>query len=74
MSKVNSTIVVGANQTEAYLPILKDKRIGIVANQTSVIFKKKIRKFKFLNYNHIVDSLLKLNINIKKSVFTRTWL
>ncbi|MBL4888201.1 MAG: DUF1343 domain-containing protein, partial [Flavobacteriaceae bacterium] len=30
---------VGANQTEIYFPLLKGKHIGIVANQTSVIFK-----------------------------------
>ena len=33
-------ISVGANQLEIYLPKLKNKSIGIVANQTSVIFKK----------------------------------
>ena len=27
-------IIVGANQTNAYLPFLKGKRIGIMANQT----------------------------------------
>ena len=31
-------IVVGANRLEKYLPLLEGKRIGIVANQTSVIF------------------------------------
>lgn len=31
--------VVGANQTAAYLPSLRNKRMGIVANQTSVIFR-----------------------------------
>ena len=38
--KIDSTLIVGANQTENYLPLLKGKRIGVVANQTSVIFKK----------------------------------
>ena len=33
-------IIAGANQTEAYLPLLKGKRVGIVANQTTVIFKQ----------------------------------
>jgi len=32
-------IIVGANQTERYLPLLNGKRVGIVANQTSVVFK-----------------------------------
>ncbi len=58
--KIDSTLIVGANQTENYLPLLKGKRIGIVANQTSVIFKSET------SYTHLVDSLLSLNINIKK--------
>ncbi len=52
-------IVVGANRTEQYLSLLQDKRVGVVANQTSVIFKDE-------TYTHIVDSLLSLNIDIKK--------
>ncbi|WP_411893754.1 exo-beta-N-acetylmuramidase NamZ domain-containing protein [Winogradskyella sp. A2] len=63
---IDKPIIVGANQTEQYLPLLKGKRVGIVANQTSVIFRKKIRKFNVLNYKHIVDSLIELNINVKK--------
>ena len=62
----DSTIVVGANQTEEYLPLLKGKRVGIVANQTSVIFKDGSQKTKDGNYTHLVDSLLSLNIDIKK--------
>ncbi|WP_179344035.1 exo-beta-N-acetylmuramidase NamZ family protein [Winogradskyella ursingii] len=63
-------ILLGANRTEIYLPILKDKRIGVVANQTSVIFRDKSEisekgKEERL-YTHLVDSLLKLNIEIKK--------
>ncbi len=45
----------GAEQTEAYLPLLKNKRIGILGNQTSVI-----------GNTHLVDSLKSLNINIVK--------
>ncbi|WP_299556138.1 DUF1343 domain-containing protein [Seonamhaeicola sp.] len=56
--------VVGANQTEAYLPLLKGKRVGIVANQTSVIFT--FQQAQDTNYTHLVDSLLALNIDIKK--------
>lgn len=62
----NKKIIVGANRTEVYLPLLEGKRVGIVANQTSVIFRKRIRKFTVLNYAHIVDSLLERNINITK--------
>ncbi len=55
-------IVVGANQTEAYLNLLKGKRIAIAANNTSVIFKND-------DNQHLVDSLLSLNIKIEK-IFT----
>lgn len=59
-ANTSSEIITGANQTEAYLDFLKNKKIGIVGNQTSVIKSKKA------NYTHLVDSLLSLNINIKK--------
>ncbi|WP_431159057.1 exo-beta-N-acetylmuramidase NamZ family protein [Winogradskyella poriferorum] len=36
----DKTIIVGANQTEKYIPLLKGKRVGIVANQTSLINKR----------------------------------
>jgi len=55
-----SSIVVGANNLDMYLPLIKGKRIAVVANQTSVIFKGKGQ------YTHLVDSLLELNINVKK--------
>jgi uncharacterized protein YbbC (DUF1343 family) len=65
--KNDSSIIVGANQTQAYLPILKGKRIGLVANQTSVIFKNDNNSAtKIKEYTHLVDSLLSLNIVIKK--------
>lgn len=55
-------IEVGANRTAEYLPLLKNKRVGIVANPTSVIF----RSHKNGAYTHLVDSLVKLGINIQK--------
>jgi uncharacterized protein YbbC (DUF1343 family) len=48
-------IITGADQTEKYLPYLKGKRIGIVANQSSII-----------GHKSSVDSLLSLGINIVK--------
>ena len=48
-------IITGADQTEKYLPYLKGKRIGLVANQSSIIGKKSS-----------VDSLVSLGINIVK--------
>lgn len=53
------TIKVGANQTEKYLKLLKDKQVGVVGNQSSVIFNDH-------GYTHLVDSLLSLNIDVKK--------
>ena len=81
-TKNDSIIIVGANQTRAYLSLLKGKRVGIVANQTSVIFKKE--KLQVIDVDpetneqslrcivkkntmtHLVDSLISLNIDIKK--------
>lgn len=60
------TIKVGANQTEKYLRLLETKRVGVVGNQSSVIFKDKNRKNDLGDYTHLVDSLLSLNINVKK--------
>lgn len=45
----------GAEQTEKYVPLLKGKRVAILANQTSIIGKETT-----------VDSLLKLGVNIVK--------
>ena len=69
-------IIVGANQTENYLELLKGKRVGVVANQTSVIFKdveldnEQIATSQKAprndEYTHLVDSLLALNVDIKK--------
>ncbi|MEO6347972.1 MAG: DUF1343 domain-containing protein [Aquaticitalea sp.] len=58
-SKEDKTIISGANQTTDYLPLLKGKSVGVVANQTSVIFKGD-------TYIHLVDSLLSLNIKVTK--------
>lgn len=52
-------ITVAANQTEKYIPLLKGKSIAVVANQTSLIFKN-------TGHTHLVDSLLALEIDIKK--------
>ena len=65
---INSLPVLpGAQQTSIYLPLLQGKNIGVVSNQTSVIFKVKSLKSKGeSNYTHLVDSLLSLNIKIIK--------
>ncbi|WP_417889401.1 exo-beta-N-acetylmuramidase NamZ domain-containing protein [Xanthomarina gelatinilytica] len=64
-SQVNSNdsqIVVGANQTEKYMPLIQGKRIGVVANLTSVIFKNEAQT----TYTHLVDSLLALQMDLRK--------
>lgn len=53
-------IKTGADRTERYLPLLKGKRIAIVANQTSVISNHKNE------YTHLVDSLRNLQADIIK--------
>ena len=63
----DSSIVVGANRTEIYLPLLKGKRVGIVANQTSVIFKgDRQQETNYQDFTHLVDSLVALNVDVKK--------
>jgi uncharacterized protein YbbC (DUF1343 family) len=48
-------LLTGAAQTEKYLPYLKGKRVGILANPTTIIGKK-----------HLVDSLQARGVNIVK--------
>lgn len=50
----NDRIITGADRIPVYLPYLKGKRVGVFANQTSVI-----------GNSHLVDSLSKLGVNIK---------
>jgi len=51
----NNLITTGADQTEKYLPLLKNKRVAVLANPTTIIGKK-----------HLVDSLIVRGINIVK--------
>ncbi len=62
----NNVIVTGANRMEQYLPLLKDKRVAIVANQTSVIEIRGQKSEASSKFVHLVDSLYMLNIDIKK--------
>ena len=48
-------IQTGASQIDKYLPLLTGKRVAIIANPTSLI-----------NKTHLVDTLLSLNVTIKK--------
>lgn len=60
-------VVPAANRTGDYLPLLRDKKVGIVANQTSVIFKS-LKKAgpADASYAHLVDSLLSLGVDVRK--------
>ena len=51
---------VGADETNNYVEDLTNLKVGIVGNHTSLIHKKKGK------YTHIVDSLISLNIEIKR--------
>jgi uncharacterized protein YbbC (DUF1343 family) len=48
-------ILPGANQMDAYLPLLKGKRVGVFANPTSMVDNR-----------HLVDTLQKLGIQITR--------
>lgn len=50
-------ITVGAECLNEYIPLIKGKRVGMVVNHTSTIGT---------NHTHLVDTLFKLKINIKK--------
>ncbi|MBR3287236.1 MAG: DUF1343 domain-containing protein [Bacteroidales bacterium] len=52
---LTTKILPGASQTAQYLPLLQGKRIGFVANHTSLI-----------DGRHAVDSLLQCGINIRR--------
>ncbi|WP_225035457.1 exo-beta-N-acetylmuramidase NamZ domain-containing protein [Winogradskyella sp. SM1960] len=58
-SEIDQTITVAANRTSQYLPLLKGKRVAVVANQTSVVFKAE-------GHTHLVDTLVSLDVNLKK--------
>ncbi|MGB8705096.1 MAG: DUF1343 domain-containing protein, partial [Gillisia sp.] len=62
----SSEIVVGANRIADYSPLLKGKKVGIVANAGSVVFRKGSRNLDPKNYVSLIDSLLALQVDIKK--------
>jgi len=51
----NDSITVGAKRTDEYLKLLKDKKVAITANQSSLVGK-----------THLVDTLKSLGINVTK--------
>tara|TARA_R110002012_G_scaffold263456_1_gene446294 strand:- start:136225 stop:137490 length:1266 start_codon:yes stop_codon:yes gene_type:complete len=57
-------IIVAANQTDKYLALFKDKKVAVVANNTSVIFRQNSENEDSV---HLVDSLLSLGVKIVKA-------
>ena len=53
-SNNSQQIITGAERINVYVPLIKGKRVGIFANQTSMVGK-----------THLVDTLAKLGVNIK---------
>ncbi|WP_427874796.1 exo-beta-N-acetylmuramidase NamZ family protein [Flavobacterium sp. MMS24-S5] len=51
----NAVIKTGADNYEKYLPLLKDKKVGIVTNQTGILSDK----------THVVDFLLEKKITVQ---------
>ena len=55
-SEKSKEIKTGADNYDAYLPLLKSKKVGIVTNQTGILSNK----------THLVDYLLEQKIDLKK--------
>lgn len=53
-------VTTGAERTKHYFPMLKGKRIGVVANQTSIIPAENAEPV------HLVDSLLNAGLQVQK--------
>jgi len=58
-SEALAPIKVASNRTEVYLPLLQGKKVGVVANPTSVVFTEQ-------GNTHLVDSLLSSDIEVIK--------
>lgn len=54
------TVKTGAEHTRSYMPLLKGKRVGMVVNQTSVIYRPTDGK-----YIPLPDSLLALGVDVR---------
>lgn len=53
--KKSDEVIVGAQRTALYMPMLANKKVAIAGNHTSLI-----------GHKHLVDSLLLLGVQIKK--------
>lgn len=55
-------LLLGAERMDVYLPLLKDKKVGVVVNHTSIVSHT-------AKGPHLVDSLIHRNVQIKR-IFT----
>lgn len=55
-SSASNKILPAADQLKAYLPLLKDKKVGLMGNQTSIVGETK---------EHLVDVLLREKVDLK---------
>jgi uncharacterized protein YbbC (DUF1343 family) len=53
-SQASGKILAGAERIQVYLPMIKNKKVGIFANQTSMV-----------GNTHLVDTLRKLGVDVK---------
>ena len=60
-SSGSTRIIPGAERINVYLPLIKGKRVGIFANQTSTV-----------GNTNLVDTLRKLGIGHQSHLWTRT--
>ncbi|WP_031427554.1 exo-beta-N-acetylmuramidase NamZ domain-containing protein [Flavimarina sp. Hel_I_48] len=58
-------LLLGANRTEEYIPLLENKRVAVVGNPSSLILKNVLPDGQ-KEYTHLVDSLISRNINVVK--------
>jgi len=64
--KTIDPIITAANQTEKYLPLLKNKKVAVVANQTSVVDVENRKSKVKSHFVHLVDTLLSHHVNVVK--------
>src|SRR5690606_35194513 len=63
--EVAEPIVLGADRTETYLPLLKGKKVGVVGNQTSIIGASS-ETGETAAQVHLVDSLISMGVEVVK--------
>ncbi len=72
VQQVNNPLIVGANQFEEYYKILKGKKVGVVANQTSIVNLNSVAHYEngfeeTIDLQlHLVDYLKNQEVNIQK--------